>query len=360
MRVMDIVNRAIMQSGVVSSFNPDEIPEDYQQIASTLLRHDIIRGINCDRTLDVTETVVVLNPKFGYLDLVCPPPNYPFFVFGTQPMTLATVEDKVHTESGGGIGHHCLTNLLVLLQDMGLIENFDPEASVYTYDLTTAWPCDQFGKHRPVAIWTADLKLMEIEINESTDKPVLWSTDIEDYKKKLVNKKYNVPFPPMRVVEVYRATDGAELKYKHAGELVSAEFRHAQLVYTTEDYPGKIRIKLTPSYGGSPLMVVLPVPVTVVNSYDEPNPWEGWIYAPDKFEAYLVAALAWALAGFYGVTTEARLEKATAKIYQTLLRNPSKKNHAQDIPRKIAEYLSTGGGWQVGATGSGYNGGYYV
>lgn len=345
-----------MESGVVSSFNPDEIPEDYQQIASTLLRHDIIKTINCSRTMDVTETVLVLTPRNGYLDLMCPPASYPFFVFETQPVNLGTILEKVHTESGGGIGHYCLTNLLVLLQDMGLIENFDPDATTYTYDVTVQWPCDQFGKRRPVAIWTGDLKLMEIKINELNNEPVLWSTDIDDYKKKLVNRRYNVPFPPMRVVEVYRATDGAELKYKHAGELVSAEFRHAQLVYTTEDYPGKIRIKLTPSYGGSPLMVVLPVPVTVVNSFEEPNPWEGWIYAPDKFEAYLVAALAWALAGFYGVSTEARLEKKTSNCYQSLLRNPSKKNHEQDIPRKIAGYLDSAPGWQIG----GYHGGFYA
>lgn len=345
-----------MESGVVSSFNPDEIPEDYQQIASTLLRNDIIKTINCSRTMDVTETVLVLLPRNGYLDLMCPPSSYPFFVFGTQPVNLGTILEKVHTESGGGIGHYCLTNLLILLQDMGLIENFDPDAATYTYDVTVQWPCNQFGKRRPVAIWTGDLKLMEIKINEANNEPILWSTDIEDYKKKLVNRRYNVPFPPMRVVEVYRATDGAELKYKHAGELVSAEFRHAQLVYTTEDYPGKIRIKLTPSYGGSPLMVVLPVPVTVVNSYEEPNPWEGWIYAPDKFEAYLVAALAWALAGFYGVSTEARLKEKTSNCYQSLLRNPSKKNHEQDIPRKIAGYLDSAPGWQIG----GYHGGFYA
>ena len=44
-----------MESGVVSSFNPDEIPEDYQHIASMLLRNDIIKTINCSRTMDVTE-----------------------------------------------------------------------------------------------------------------------------------------------------------------------------------------------------------------------------------------------------------------------------------------------------------------
>lgn len=344
-----------MESGVVSSFNPDEIPEDYQQIAATILRHDVIPSMNCDRTLDITETVVILNPKFGYLDICCPPHDYPFFQFPSQPIALGDLFKEVHSESG----HYCFTNMLILLQDIGVIENFDPEATVYQYDLTAMWPSDQFGNARPIAFWTADLKLVEIKINENTGRPILWTQDVPAFKKQLVNLRYNVPFTPMRVEGLYRATDGAELRYLHSGELVSAEFRHSQLVYTTEDYPGKIRIKLTPTYGCSPLMVVLPVPVHVVNSYQEPNPWEGWIYAADKFEAYLVASLAWALAGFYHVDTETRLGVKTAKLYQSLLKNPSKKAHPQDITRKIANYLSSGHGWQVGANGNGYNGGFY-
>ena len=45
-----------------------------------------------------------------------------------------------------------------------------------------------------------------------------------------VNKRYNVPFYPAYIDEVYRAADGAPLV--HHGEMVSAEFRHSQLVFT--------------------------------------------------------------------------------------------------------------------------------
>ena len=49
MQVMDIINRAVMKSGVVSNFNPDEVPEDIQQRAADVLRNEIIEDLNCDR-----------------------------------------------------------------------------------------------------------------------------------------------------------------------------------------------------------------------------------------------------------------------------------------------------------------------
>ena len=68
MQVMDIVNRAVINAGIVPSFNPDEVPEDIQQRAADVLRNEIIPDMNCDRTLDMTEIAVPMCPRNGIID----------------------------------------------------------------------------------------------------------------------------------------------------------------------------------------------------------------------------------------------------------------------------------------------------
>ena len=105
-------------------------------------------------------------------------------------------------------------------------------------------------------------------------------------------------------------------------------------------------------------MVVLPMPIRVINSYDEPNPWEGEIVASDKFRSYLIAVLGWRMASEYGVTTVDAMKKLVDVAYQAILKNPSKREHKQDISRKISNYLERGRGWRAGANGNGYAGGF--
>ena len=104
--------------------------------------------------------------------------------------------------------------------------------------------------------------------------------------------------------------------------------------------------------------MVLPVPLTIVNSPDSPDPWRGELVAPAKFRMFITATLAYRMAGEYGLATEARCEKLAAKAYGNIIKNLSKRSHPQDIPRKISNYLERNRGWRSGVNGSGYAGGF--
>lgn len=351
MQVMDIVNRAVMSSGVVPSFNPDEVPEDIQARAADVLRNEIIPNMNCDRTLDITEVVFTLPVINGVIDLVTTPLDYDGYIFPSVRYTARELETtKTIPLVPGGTPFPVLTKLIDLLKEMGLVINNGGMTPYSNLAFGDDWPCDQFGNQRNIAFWTDDMKLFEI----APDLSILTNSPDPDF----VNKVYNVPFPPMRVSEIYRASDGANLQYVHAGEFVSAEFRYSQLIFTTEDYPTKLRIKFPRNYGCASAMVVLPMPIRVINSFDEPNPWEGEIVASDKFRSYLIAVLGWRMASEYGVTTVDAMKKLVDVAYQAILKNPSKREHKQDISRKISNYLERGRGWRAGANGNGYAGGF--
>lgn len=337
-----------MNAGIVPSFNPDEVPEDIQARAADVLRNEIIPSMNCDRTLDITEVVLTLQVRSNHIDLKTTPLDYDGYIYPSVPYTameLNKVSDLRNPPHGV---LPTMTGLLKLLLEMGLVESTGGLTPYSNIILTDKWPTDQFGTPRKIAFWTDDVKFFEVEPNS------WYGVTNPDF----VNYEYNVPFPPMRVSEIYRATDGANLQYVHAGEFVSSEFKYSQLIFTTEDYPTKLRIKFPNNYGCSTAMVVLPMPIRVVNSFEEPNPWEGEIIASDKFRPYLVAKLAYRMAVEYGVTTAQSMEKLVGESYQALLKNPSKREHKQDISRKISNYLERGRGWRAGANGNGYAGGF--
>ena len=58
MEILDIVHRAVQRSQVIPGFNPSECPEDIEERVSDILTHERITDLNCDRTLDLTETVM--------------------------------------------------------------------------------------------------------------------------------------------------------------------------------------------------------------------------------------------------------------------------------------------------------------
>lgn len=331
-----------MNAGIVPSFNPDEVPEDIQSRASDVLRNELIPQINCDRTLDMTEIVYPASPKGGVLDLRTPPLDYEYCILAIVPYSYAefTKKEKIQVGLTDVIYYPSIRNWLI---DAKYAEASAPGSLVRT-DL---WPCDQFGNYRTAYAWTADYKL--VNVSEPTSQTM-------DRDNELLDARYNLPFAPMRVEEVYRASDGMPLQYVHAGEFVSSEFRHTTLVYMTEDYPDRLRIRFTPNFGGAQALIVLPVPIKCVNSYDEPNPWEGAIIAPEKFRGYLIAKLAYRMAIEYGVSTAEQMKSLEMTAYQALLKNPSKHEHAQDVSRKIFNYLERGRVWGLG--GNGYSGGF--
>lgn len=343
MQVMDIVNKASLASGAVPSFNDGEIPEDVQARAADFLRNEIIPSMNCDRNLDITEAIARLHPVNGVIDLMCPPLGYPNEIYGTVPYQSSDLL-KQTTVTQGGVDYQIYSNLAELLVNMGLCIP-DPNDQTKLQH-TVAWPTDSVGNPRDIAIWTDDWKLIEIasgsEIVEAGVRP---------------HPFYNIPFPPMWVEEVYRAYDGARLDPKRAGEFVSAEFRHCQLVYMVEAYQKKFRVRFTPSFGGSECLLIVPVPIQIVNSYEEPHPWQGELIAPEKFKPYLIERLAARLAHYYGIDGADNLDKNTGIYYQSLLKNKTAVEHKADVRVLIGETLQSGSGFRVGPRG--YGGGFY-
>lgn len=348
MQVTDIVSRAAVKSGVSSSFNLNEVPEDVMARGSDILRNEIIDEINCDATLDITEVVYPATPKNNLIILRSTPMDYENIIIGIVDYTYNQLRAKEHfTNSGMGVDAYYYPVIRQLLSDWGYAT---PGMPTTIGTQTDKWPCDQFGNHLPIYCWTADNKLVNLSIPSST------TADLDD---ELLDARYNIPFNPMRVTDVVRAGDGAVLDYVHTTELVSAEFRHSQLIYGVENHPDIVKIRFTSSYGCEPVYIVLPIPIKVVNSYDEPEPWMGTIIAPAKFRPYLIASLAYRLAGEYGVNTEEKMLKLASTAYNALLKNQSKKFHGQDIARKINQYLERNRGWRTGVNGSGYSGGFY-
>jgi len=339
MQVMDIVNRAAMNCGVASSFNPDEVPEDIQARGSDILRHEIIPMMNCDRTLDITEIVYPVTPQNRCVSLITPPTDSDIFIMGQVAEDYRTLNERQSILIGSDTKWYC-PKIRAILINHGYIE-----ASTPTLEPKTAkWPCNQFeNEYRDVYCWTSDFKLIKMATQVSSGN--------ED--DELLDKRYNIPFSPMRVEGVFRACDGAELLYLHAAEMVSAEFRNSQLVYGVEDLPDRMLIRLNRSYGSEPLLLVLPIPLKIVNTFDNPRPWEGTIIAPEKFRSFLIAKLAYRLAIEYGLDTAPSMAKLVEESYQAIIKNISKRHHAQNIPRKIADYLQRGY-----SRGNMYGGGY--
>ena len=324
MQVMDIVNRAAMNCGVASSFNPDEVPEDIQARGSDILRHEIIPMMNCDRTLDITEIVYPVTPQNGYVSLITPPTDSDIFIMGQVAEDYRTLNERQSILIGSDTKWYC-PKIRGTLINHGYIEPFTPTQE----PKTTKWPCDQFGNERDIYCWTSDYKLIKMATQVSSGN--------ED--DELLDKRYNIPFSPMRVEGVFRACDGAELQYLHAAEMVSAEFRNSQLVYGVEDLPDRMLIRLNRSYGSEPLLLILPIPLKIVNTFDNPRPWEGTIIAPEKFRSFLIAKLAYRLAIEYGLDTAPSMAKLVEESYQAIIKNISKRHHAQDINRRIKHYL---------------------
>ena len=329
MEILDIVHRAIQRSQLIPGFNPDECPEDYEQRVSDILVNELIPDMNNDRGLDLTETVVPVRPSCGVVDLQAPPIDCGRFIV-TLPYPSSYLLEVV-----GGIGptYH---NLIMALEAIGIDEDHMPR--------------DPTGDLIPLGIWTRDLKFLECP----KTLPLAYAQTGNEVK---INPIYNVPFTPMRVEGIVEAETGLEVEYKHAMEFISAEFRYAKYVYMDEVYENKIRVRFHKEFSDAPVEIVIPVPVTTINYFDSPKPWNGKIIAPMKFREYLISALAFRVADEYGIASAPGCEKAMIRAYNMLLKNYPKRQHRVDVNRRISDTLRRPMGDQlVGITNGGYNG----
>jgi hypothetical protein len=330
MEILDIALRGIQRSSVIPSFNRDECPEDYEQRACDILVNEIIHDMNCDRTLDMTETVLRFKPHHNVLDLQYPPRDESQYILTINE----PAEWLMQTDEYG-----MFVNLIAKLSEIGITEH--P-------------PVNAVGEQLSLGIWSLDLKFIRVPAGDfSVIGPVP-----RGMGEAVLDERYNVPFPPMRVERVFEADLGFELEYKHADEFISAEYRRSQYVYMEEQYPDKYRLRFHEEFADKMVDVVLPVPITVINYLDSPKPWSGRILAPDKFRGYLIAELAARYAAECGVASKDSLRVDADKEYNKLIRNYPRRQHRVDIERKVANTLKrtpgvicTTGGFYGGVNG---------
>lgn len=297
MEVLELVQSAAFKAGIIPSFNPDELPEDVLNAGKNALVNEILPGLNCDRTLDITTTCRVYTPVGGRIEL--------------RPQPQPTENNKIV-----GYSKYTLAELTAdTTKFFAEVNRLDP-----TFVLGN-WPTDDFGQPISAAMWSSDIKMIRGA-----------ETGIGEIVIPMPN--INIDFPPMRVDAVIE--DGSLIPYEY---LYREEFERTFRtglpgVYTTEEYNDRIVVLLNGS--DRPKKLILPVPLQIINrSHDD----AGTINAPEKFRRYLIDAIAVALAITYGVATVQQMQQQMAQSYQLLKKNKPQPLHKANVSEMICDKL---------------------
>jgi hypothetical protein len=293
MEVLDIIQFAAFKSGVVPSFNPDELPGDVLDAGVTVLQNEILPALNCDRTLDITVTSRIYKPVNNRIVL------YPL----SQPRDNFRI-----------VGYS-------QYDDTQLPSKMTQELQRFGID-TDNWPCDDLGNMITLALWSTNFHL-HVKSGQYIPSSIL--------------PNVNIDFPPMRVDSVLENSSRIEYSYVYRDEFERAK-PSASLpgLYAVEEYEDKIIILINGS--NQDKCVILPVPLQIVNSgYDN----RGSIIAPPKFKAYLIDRTAVALATIYGMSTLPIMEKAAAASYNLLKKNKTQPLHEANVNELILDNLRT-------------------
>lgn len=320
MEVLDIVRSAAFKAGVVPSFNPDELPEDVLNAGGAALVDEIVPTLNCDRTIDITETSRLFKPVNGRIVLKpFSQPRQNFSIEGYIKWTLA----DLYIDS---VDSHVLTGRSRFFER---IHELHPEW--VTYNTITEeyepnmdnWPHDDMNNPTDVALWTSDIALVH------TYQPISGSLRLKQVEG------VNIDFPPMRVDAVMDENSRYTYDYLYRDEY-ERTFKFTSLpgIYTTEEYDDKLIILLN----GSPdvKLVVLPVPLQIVN---RDYAHSGTIIAPEKFRRYLIDAVAVSLAIIYGMSTLPLMKEAAATSYNLLKKNKPQPLHKANVAQEITNKL---------------------
>ena len=308
MELADIIRLAGVKSGVISTFNPDEIPSDFEGMGRELFMRDVLVGINCDRNLDVTDTALTMTPTDGKIVLKSITPGSRIIVLGDSQYSSAELEEGAATE------RHTFPPLaiqLFALTAFGITAEGD-------------FPSDDVGDPLRCGVWTADGKFFmwskfpnENDLGELTD--------------------YNIKFTPMRVQTVYENSDRRLYEYVYRDEFEGPDFHNRTDIYTTEEYEDRLVIMFN-TKTDTPKRIVIPVPITVTRNRFQTGVGEGTIHAPAKFEKYLSEQLAVEMAVLYGMSTAEKLSLVAQQGYARLVK-AGRKFHGQNIGMKISHYL---------------------
>lgn len=313
MEVLDIVQSAAFKAGVVPSFNPDELPEDVLNAGRAALVDEIIPTLNCDRTIDITETSRIYRPAGGKIilkPLRQPQDNTELIGYTDQP--AAVFDNSIVNDY-----------IIVLHNYYKAVAKLRPDwVDSDTYNFTDKWPRNEFNILRTAVMWTIDMHAVYIKFT---------AHDVAEFGK----FDANIDFPPMRVNAVMDESSRYTYDYLYRDEY-ERTFKFTSLpgIYTTEEYDDKLIILLKGS--PDPKLVVLPVPLQIINrDYSH----SGTIIAPEKFRRYLIDAVAVSLAITYGMSTLPLMEKAAAISYNLLKKNKPQPLHKANVAQEITNKL---------------------
>lgn len=309
MEVLDIVQSAAFKAGIISSFNPDELPDDVLKAGIVALTNEILPSINCDRTIDITVTSRMYTPKNGVIELVpFKQPEENFVILGRTHYTAKELREG-HDNNGLSTWGYAL-------------QEFNADLVIerpHSWDRGSAWPVNDFSEYVTFAMWSSDMHLV---YSNATIYPN-------------IHESANIDFPPMRVDSVLESGPRFPYTYKYRDEFEQARnFTELPGIYTTEEYDDKIVILLNGT--ASPKVLILPVPLQIINS-DHAHP--GTIKAPEKFRRYLIDCTAVSLAIVYGVSTVAAMQQQAEVSYNLLKKNKPQPMHKANVSDEIAQKL---------------------
>lgn len=293
MEVKDIIQSAAFKSGIVSSFNPEELPGDVLDAGRSVLAEEILPSINCDRTIDITVTSRIYTPTNGRIILT--------------PYTEVRPDFKI-------VGHVNYTaeqlvtdSIVTAFTELGYTE--------------ANWPVNDFGEPFTLAVWSSDTRLV-------------MKTGLDEGEASIV-RDVNIDFPPMRIDAIFE--NDSRIKYQY---LYRDEFERAKPlttipgVYTTEEFESSIVILLQGS--NAPKCIVMPVPLQIVNATEQ---YAGQLFAPPKFKRFLIDSTAVSLAIIYGMSTLPLMQQAAAASYNLLKKNKPQPLHEADVSQEICDKL---------------------
>lgn len=289
MEVLELVQSAAFKAGIIPSFNPDELPKDILEAGTNALVNEILPGLNCDRTLDITVTSRTYTPVGGRIVLT--------------PL-------KQPRENTIILGYSAYNTAELVNHWVAEIERLMPS-------LANEWPTDDFGNYTTVMVWSSECQIVYGTYNSLNILP-----DV------------NIDFPPMRVEAVIEEGSLIPYEYLYREEFERTFKTGLPGVFTTEEYDDHIVVLINGS--DRPKKLVLPVPLQIINrSHDH----AGTINAPEKFRRYLIDAIAVALAITYGVATVQQMQQQMAQSYQLLKKNKPQPLHKANVSEIICNKL---------------------
>lgn len=314
MLVQDIIRRAAFNSGVVSSFNIGEVPDDIMSTGAEMLNEEVIWALNCDRTIDITTVCKQYETANGEI-VLCPlPVNWRGFVLGKSISESTTWLQEPD---------HMTARVIAMLSSEFGLNPID-------------YPRDDIGTPVKLGVWCTDNLFIQITIVFSSN-----NTDVQSATatKVLVGGfPVNIEFPPMRINRVLEGTSRIPYKYLYVEEFESIDHKNETFIYCIEEYDCYTRIRMRqPSAGYKAL--ILPVPLTITETTLSKY---GEVCAPLKFKLYLEDAMAARFASLYGLSTQEQMERNAAKSYNLLKKNRTQELHEQNISIDIRNTLKRG------------------